>query len=258
MNALVDNLLDMARLEAGAVPLRRDWQPLEEVVGSALAACAPTLQGRPIQRDAWPTTCRCCSWTRCCSSGCSSTCWRTPPSTRRPAAPSTSTAVATARHGDDPCRRPRTRTAAGSGGHAVRQVRARRKGERHAGRRPGAGHLACHRAGAPGPHPCREPAARRRSDRRALHHRTAAWRTSRGRWQRRREPPRMCRWNCAPSSWSSRTSPTSVASCAWRWSPRAHDVHEAGTLQRGLIEAGTAGPTWWCSTSACPTATAST
>ncbi|MBO9676754.1 MAG: DUF4118 domain-containing protein [Acidovorax sp.] len=48
MSALVNNLLDMARLEAGAVQLNRAWQPLEEVVGSALAACAPTLAGRPI------------------------------------------------------------------------------------------------------------------------------------------------------------------------------------------------------------------
>ncbi|MES2717851.1 MAG: DUF4118 domain-containing protein [Pseudomonadota bacterium] len=49
MNAMVSNLLDMARLEAGAVPMRREWQPLEEVVGSALAACAPALQGRPVR-----------------------------------------------------------------------------------------------------------------------------------------------------------------------------------------------------------------
>lgn len=48
MNALVNNLLDMARLEAGAVQLHRAWQPLEEVVGSALAACAPALHGRPV------------------------------------------------------------------------------------------------------------------------------------------------------------------------------------------------------------------
>jgi two-component system sensor histidine kinase KdpD len=49
MNAMVGNLLDMARLEAGAVPMRREWQPLEEVVGSALAACAPAMQGRPLR-----------------------------------------------------------------------------------------------------------------------------------------------------------------------------------------------------------------
>lgn len=48
MHALVNNLLDMARLEAGAVQLNRAWLPLEEVVGSALASCAPTLAGRPF------------------------------------------------------------------------------------------------------------------------------------------------------------------------------------------------------------------
>jgi len=49
MNALVNNLLDMARLESGAVQLNRQWQPLEEVVGSALAACTSILEGRPIK-----------------------------------------------------------------------------------------------------------------------------------------------------------------------------------------------------------------
>jgi two-component system sensor histidine kinase KdpD len=49
MNAQVNNLLDMARLEAGSVQLNRQWQPLEEVVGSALAACATVLAGRPIR-----------------------------------------------------------------------------------------------------------------------------------------------------------------------------------------------------------------
>lgn len=48
MGALVNNLLDMARLEAGAVQLNRQWQPLEEVVGSALTACHDVLQGHPI------------------------------------------------------------------------------------------------------------------------------------------------------------------------------------------------------------------
>ena len=48
MNSLVNNLLDMARLEGGTVRLKLEWQPLEEVVGSALAACAPALAGRPL------------------------------------------------------------------------------------------------------------------------------------------------------------------------------------------------------------------
>lgn len=51
MSSLVNNLLDMARLQAGAVQLNRAWQPLEEVVGSAIAACGSTLAGRDIQVD---------------------------------------------------------------------------------------------------------------------------------------------------------------------------------------------------------------
>ena len=48
MTALVNNLLDMARLESGAVRLNCQWQPLEEVVGSALAASSSLLAGRPL------------------------------------------------------------------------------------------------------------------------------------------------------------------------------------------------------------------
>ena len=49
MSAQVSNLLDMARLQAGAVQLNRAWQPVEEVVGSALAACGNLLAGRDIR-----------------------------------------------------------------------------------------------------------------------------------------------------------------------------------------------------------------
>ena len=49
MSALVGNLLDMARLEAGAVQLNKQWQPLEEVVGSALAICNQQLGKRSVQ-----------------------------------------------------------------------------------------------------------------------------------------------------------------------------------------------------------------
>lgn len=48
MNSLVNNLLDMARLQAGAVKLNRQWQPLEEVVGSALQAMRTLLAGREV------------------------------------------------------------------------------------------------------------------------------------------------------------------------------------------------------------------
>ena len=43
MVALVNNLLEMARIESGQVKLRRQWQPFEEVVGSALEAAHPAL-----------------------------------------------------------------------------------------------------------------------------------------------------------------------------------------------------------------------
>ena len=48
MNVLVNNLLDMARLESSTVQLRREWQPLEEVIGSALTACEQTMEDRPV------------------------------------------------------------------------------------------------------------------------------------------------------------------------------------------------------------------
>jgi two-component system sensor histidine kinase KdpD len=46
MNALVNNLLDMARLESGSVVLNLHWQPLEEVVGSALRSLGTLVTGR--------------------------------------------------------------------------------------------------------------------------------------------------------------------------------------------------------------------
>ncbi len=49
MNTLLCNLLEMARLEAGAVQLNRAWLPLDEVIGSALATCAALLAGRPLR-----------------------------------------------------------------------------------------------------------------------------------------------------------------------------------------------------------------
>jgi two-component system sensor histidine kinase KdpD len=48
MSLLVSNLLDMARLESGAVQLNRQWQPLEEVVGSALRSLGDALQDHPV------------------------------------------------------------------------------------------------------------------------------------------------------------------------------------------------------------------
>ncbi|QHI97072.1 DUF4118 domain-containing protein [Xylophilus rhododendri] len=43
MQGLVLNLLDMARLQSGALHLRLDWQSVEEAVGNAIRAAAPAL-----------------------------------------------------------------------------------------------------------------------------------------------------------------------------------------------------------------------
>ncbi|ABM38897.1 DUF4118 domain-containing protein [Polaromonas naphthalenivorans] len=54
LNALVSNLLDMARLQNGAVSLHRDWQSVEEVAGSAIRAAQPALNGRTVRTDIAP------------------------------------------------------------------------------------------------------------------------------------------------------------------------------------------------------------
>jgi two-component system sensor histidine kinase KdpD len=48
MNAMVNNLLDMARLQSGAVRLNRQWQPIEELVGSALQSVGSALIGHKV------------------------------------------------------------------------------------------------------------------------------------------------------------------------------------------------------------------
>jgi two-component system sensor histidine kinase KdpD len=48
LNALVNNLLDMARIQSGEVKLRREWQSVEEVVGSALKAAQPAIAGLQV------------------------------------------------------------------------------------------------------------------------------------------------------------------------------------------------------------------
>ena len=49
MSDLVSNVLDLVRLESGQVALRRDWQTLDELLGSALAACADRLAAHPLE-----------------------------------------------------------------------------------------------------------------------------------------------------------------------------------------------------------------
>ena len=49
--ALVHNLLDMARFEAGGVRLRREWQPIEEIVGAALQSVSSLLGAHRLELD---------------------------------------------------------------------------------------------------------------------------------------------------------------------------------------------------------------
>ena len=51
LNALVTNLLDMARLQDGGVNLRIEWQSVQEVVGAAIRAAQHALAGRAVKTD---------------------------------------------------------------------------------------------------------------------------------------------------------------------------------------------------------------
>lgn len=48
MSTLVANLLDMARITSGEIRLNREWQPVEEVIGSALRASQHLLGGHVV------------------------------------------------------------------------------------------------------------------------------------------------------------------------------------------------------------------
>ena len=49
LSALVNKLLDMARIERGEVRLHREWQPFDEVVGVALNATEPILKKHQVR-----------------------------------------------------------------------------------------------------------------------------------------------------------------------------------------------------------------
>src|SRR5262249_44006451 len=52
--ALVNNLLDMARIQSGGVRLNKQWHLLEEVVGSALRGLEATLAAHPVRVELPP------------------------------------------------------------------------------------------------------------------------------------------------------------------------------------------------------------
>lgn len=49
MTRLVANLLDMVRVEAGALAVRKEWQPLEEALGVALLRLEDRLADHPVE-----------------------------------------------------------------------------------------------------------------------------------------------------------------------------------------------------------------
>jgi two-component system, OmpR family, sensor histidine kinase KdpD len=49
MSALVNNLLEMARIESGEVKLRRQWHSIQELVGTSLKAARPALGSHRVE-----------------------------------------------------------------------------------------------------------------------------------------------------------------------------------------------------------------
>lgn len=49
LSGLVGNLLDMARLHAGDVTLHKEWQPIEEVIGSSIKLLGRALAEHPVK-----------------------------------------------------------------------------------------------------------------------------------------------------------------------------------------------------------------
>ncbi len=51
LNGLVDNLLDMSRVEAGTLVTHREWHLLEDLLEGAIRRLEPALKDRPLQVD---------------------------------------------------------------------------------------------------------------------------------------------------------------------------------------------------------------
>ncbi len=49
MSNLINNILDMARLDAGVVKLNKQWHPVEEIIGTVLTSLQKHLSGRQVK-----------------------------------------------------------------------------------------------------------------------------------------------------------------------------------------------------------------
>ena len=74
LNRFIANLLDMTKLESGAIVPNAALQDIGEIVGSALRRAGKILAHHKVSLEL-AADCRCWSSTRCCSSRCCSTCW---------------------------------------------------------------------------------------------------------------------------------------------------------------------------------------
>ncbi len=54
LHGMVTKLLDMARLQAGKVPLRLEWQPIEEVIGASIQVLGEALRANPVSVELAP------------------------------------------------------------------------------------------------------------------------------------------------------------------------------------------------------------
>ena len=94
LNRFIANLLDMTKLESGAVVPNAALHDLGEIVGSALRRAGKIL-AQHRSRSSSPRICRCSSSMPFCSSRSCSTCWTMRRSMRPPGRPSASRAGAT-------------------------------------------------------------------------------------------------------------------------------------------------------------------
>jgi two-component system, OmpR family, sensor histidine kinase KdpD len=49
LEGIIRNVLNLTRLESGAISVRKEWQPLEEIIGVVLNRLSERLKGRPLE-----------------------------------------------------------------------------------------------------------------------------------------------------------------------------------------------------------------
>lgn len=82
LNRFIANLLDMTKLESGAIKLNPALHDIARLLLPLWRGPAK-FSPRIAWRSSSPPTCRCWSWTQCCSNRCWSISWTTPQNTHR-------------------------------------------------------------------------------------------------------------------------------------------------------------------------------